>query len=53
MSDSELVERTGLRSIVSQPTKGYSKLDRVHVSDLDGGAENARVDNVGVDKSAR
>ena len=35
MSDSELVERTGLRSIVSQPTRGHSKLDRVYVSDLD------------------
>ena len=35
MSDSELVERTGLRSIVSKPTRGHSKLDRVYVSDLD------------------
>jgi len=35
LSDSELVERTGLRSIVSQPTRGHSKLEGVYVSDLD------------------
>ena len=27
--------RTGLRSIVSQPTRGHSKIDCVYVSDLD------------------
>ena len=35
LSDSELVVRTGLRSIVSQPTIGHSKLEGVYVSDLD------------------
>jgi len=34
LPDSELVVRTGLTSIVSQPTRGDRYLDRVYVSDL-------------------
>jgi len=34
LSDSELVIRTGLMSIVSQPTRGDRHLDRIYVSDL-------------------
>jgi hypothetical protein len=33
LSDSEVVIRTGLTSIVSQPTRGNNLLDRVYVSD--------------------
>jgi len=34
LSDSEVIIRTGLTSIVNQPTRGSSKLDRIYVSDL-------------------
>ena len=33
MSDSEIVIRTGMKSLVTQPTKGNSNLDRVYVTD--------------------
>ena len=33
LSDSELVIRTGMMSIVNQPTRGNSMLDRIYVSD--------------------
>ena len=33
MPDSEVIIRTGLKSLVTQPTRGYSYLDRVYVSD--------------------
>ena len=45
LSDSELVIRTGLTSIVSQPTRGDIHLDRIYVSDL-------HYENVKVVKSA-
>jgi len=41
LSDSQLVIRTGLTSVVSQPTRGDRHLDRVYVSDLD--YENVKV----------
>src|SRR5664279_5001302 len=35
MPDSEIVIRTGMKSLVTQPTSGCSYLDRVYVSDLE------------------
>lgn len=38
LSDSELIIRTGLTSIVDQSTRGNNKLDRVYVSDVEFGS---------------
>ena len=35
LPDNEVVTRTGMMSIVKQPTRGNNKLDRIYVSDYD------------------
>src|SRR5664279_4792570 len=35
LSDTEVIARTGMSSIVMQPTRGNNKLDRIYVSDYD------------------
>ena len=34
LSDQEVIERTGLTSLVTEPTRGESKLDRIYISSL-------------------
>ena len=34
LSDQEVIERTGLSSLVTEPTRGESKLDRIYISSL-------------------
>ena len=35
LSDTELIVRTGMSSIVTQPTRGSNNLDRIYMSDYD------------------